>query len=470
MPRFAHSSYLPVPPAEAYAWHARPGALARLMPPWEHARIIDPGMGIEEGARAVLSVRVGPLRRRWVAVHYDCRRGEQFSDRQERGPFAAWTHTHRFLPQDEDGCKLEDDIDYRLPYGPLGRLAAGDVDDRLARSFRWRHQRTLADLGRHRDFRQHRPLRIAIGGASGLVGSELSAFLTGGGHTVLPLIRRGGTRAGIPWDPEVDAIDAEPLQRCDAVVHLGGASIARRWTARARREIRDSRVRSTRLLAETLARGTHRPQALIVASAIGWYGDRGEELVDEGSAAGDGFLAEVCRDWEAACEPARQAGIRVITLRIGMVVSGRGGALPRMVAPFRWGLGGPVGSGEQWVSWIALDDLVYAIHHALLTPTLAGVVNAVAPVPVRQRDLSAAIARVLRTRERARVPAWVIGAALGEMGRSLLLGGCRVASRQLEHEVFAFACPDIERALRWELGRLRAPREEEPPAPMTPIG
>lgn len=470
MPRHVSSVFVPVPPDEVWAWHARPGAAARQVPGWSGVRLVRPPVGLRDGTQAELSVPAWPLRRRWTVETTDCRPGQGFVDRQLRGPFGAWEHRRRFLPE-EDGCRVEDAVEWRAPLGALGAaLTHARIGGRLERALAWRGQRLVADLGRHRDFRDAAPLRIAIAGASGMVGGELQAFLASGGHTVLPLVRPGSRSAGIPWDPACGGLDAEALARCDAVVHLGGHPIAGRWTSAERRRILDSRVESTRLLAESLARAPQRPRTLIVASGVGIYGDRGDELVDELSAGGDGFLADVCRAWEAACEPARAAGVRVVNLRIGLVVSARGGALPRMLAPHRLGLGGAMGSGRQWISWIALDDLVYLIHHVLRTDTVAGAVNAVAPVPVRASEFADAIAHALRTRARMRVPAWAVRAALGDMGRELLLGGCRVVSRALEQEVFAFSRPSLREALRWELGLIDRPRPAENGTSSSPFG
>lgn len=470
MARITSTAFLPVSASEAYAWHSRPGALARLIPPWERVRLVHASDGIYDGAKAEMSASIGPFRRRWTAEHHDCVPGVQFCDRQERGPFSSWDHTHRFLT-DGDDCRIEDTVDFRMPLGPLGRaLGEASVSRRLQRMFAWRKQRIIADLGRHRTFRALPRLRVALAGATGLVGSQLSAFMTSGGHTVMPMVRPGSRHAGIAWDPSAGSIDSETLGLCDAVVHLGGHSIAGRWTARRRREILDSRVRSTRLLAETLARSARKPAVMVVASAVGWYGDRGDEIVDEFSAGGDGFLAEVCRAWEDACEPARQAGIRTINLRIGMVISGRGGALPSLITPYELGLGGPIGSGAQWVSWIAIDDLIYALHHALMSPSVSGVVNAVAPEPVRQRDFARILATALHRPAAIRTPAWAVRLAFGQMGVDLMLGGCRVVSRRLDEEVFAFSCPDLQRAFAWELGLgLDPARKAEPETPSSSL-
>jgi uncharacterized protein (TIGR01777 family) len=454
MPRYASSVYVPVSPAEAWAWLARPSSSQRLLPPWSGIRITRAHRDLVDGDVQSCSVPCGPVRLSWSGEYIDCQVANRFCERQLHGPYAEWEHVRRFEAED-DGCRLQESLDYRLPLGALGRALAGPaVEYRTAMLSAWRNQRILADLARLRDYRSMPPLRVAISGTGGLVGGDLAAFLSSGGHTVLPLVRSAApVDGGIRWDPARDEIDGEMLSSCDAVVHLGGHPIAGRWNARRRALIRDSRVRSTRLLAETLAKMSKPPRVLVVASAIGWYGDRHEEYVDEMSSPGSGFMAEVCRDWEAACEPARAAGIRVVNLRIGMVLSAKGGALPALLAPYRYGLGAVLGSGEQWVSWIAIDDLVYLLHHALRSKTLRGAVNAVAPSAVRQRDLATVAGRILSHRPHLRLPGGLLRLMGGEMAQELLLGGARVISRQLEQETFAFSSPDLEQALRWELGR-----------------
>jgi uncharacterized protein (TIGR01777 family) len=302
-------------------------------------------------------------------------------------------------------------------------------------------------------------LTVAVTGASGLVGSGLAPALASAGHRVVRLVRGAGA-ASAPgesvarWDPDSGALEGSALAGVDAVVHLAGESIAGgRWTEPKKRRIRSSRVDATRRLAGALARLERPPRVLVSASAIGYYGDRGSEILREDSAPGTGFLAEVCREWEAATEPAARAGIRVVRLRIGMVLSRRGGALAAMLTPFRLGAGGPVGSGAQWVSWIALDDLVRAILHALATDSLAGAVNAVAPEPVTNRALARTLGRVLRRPALLPLPAFAARLLLGQMADELLLASARVEPARLRAGGFAFHLTPLETALRHELAR-----------------
>jgi uncharacterized protein (TIGR01777 family) len=469
VPTVSSSIFLPVTPAEAYAWHLRPGALERLVPPWERLpRQPRPDAPLVAGSE-ITSALPGPFGRQLLTTRIEALEPDAgFSERQIRGPFLGWRHHHRFEPED-DGCRMRDEIAYDLP--SLGRLQDESIHRQLSRRFAWRSQRALADLGRLRDIRGQQPLRVAVSGVGGLIGSGLCSFLRSGGHTVLP-IRRGVPSAaddapGIAWDPAAGAIQVDALAGVDAVVHLAGASVGVRWSAAARRRIVESRVLGTRLLAQTLARLPQPPPTLIVASATGWYGDRGDQLLDEAAEAGAGFLPEVCTAWEAACEPARAAGIRVVNLRIGLVLSGRGGVLSRLRAPFALGLGVVFGDGRQWSSWLAFDDLIYLLHHALATTSLSGPVNAVAPAPVRHLELIETLGHILDRRLFLRLPAGLVRTVFGPMGQELLLSSARVLSRALEAESFAFSYPDLAQALRWELGRPRPLAPEESPGSWT---
>lgn len=304
---------------------------------------------------------------------------------------------------------------------------------------------------------EHRPLRVVIAGASGLVGRALTEFLTAGGHAVAALVRREVRDAGreITWDPGAERIDVAALERFgpDAAVNLSGENIAGRWTAARKQAIRDSRIRSTTLLAATLARLERRPDVLVNASAIGFYGDRGDEPLTEDSPAGDGFLPEVCVAWEQATSPAAEAGIRVVHLRIGVVLTPCGGALAKMLPAFRLGLGGVLGGGRQYMSWIGLEDLVRVIHFALLYGLCRGPINAVAPNPVTNREFTRTLGRVLRRPTFLPAPAFAIRLMLGEMGQRLLLEGQRVTPQRLLARGFEFRTPELEAALRHELQR-----------------
>jgi hypothetical protein len=319
-----------------------------------------------------------------------------------------------------------------------------------------RHVRTANDLRRHLLEGELAPMRVAMTGASGLVGRELTAFLQTGGHEVVPLVRGPGRREGasIAWDPECGSIDAPALEGFDAVVHFAGETVQGRWTATKKQRVLDSRAKGTRLLCETLAACEHKPRVLVAASAVGIYGDTGDAWVDEDSPLDQrSFLAEVCRVWEQATEPARAAGIRVVNLRIGIVLSPRGGALRQLLLPTSVGIGGPIGGGRQFLAWIDADDLLGIVLHAIRCEGLAGPVNAVAPEPVNQRVFARTLGRVLRRPAFMPLPGFVISALFGQMGREALLAGQRVRPKRLLETGFHFDFPTLEQSLRHQLGR-----------------
>jgi uncharacterized protein (TIGR01777 family) len=292
-------------------------------------------------------------------------------------------------------------------------------------------------------------MNILITGASGLVGSALSRVLQGRGDRVVALLRSHGAMSDRDpcWNPERSQIDLAPARPLDAVVHLAGESIAQRWTAASKARIRRSRVEGTRLLCEALRSLEPKPRVLVSASAVGFYGDRGEEVCDEDSRGGAGFLAGTCQEWESATEPALAAGIRVVHLRIGVVLARAGGALARMMPVFRFGLGGRLGSGRQYMSWITLSDLVRAIAFALDSSVVSGPVNAVAPSAVTNRDFTRGLANQLRRPALLNVPAFVIRGLLGEMGTEVLLASTRVVPGRLQKSGFVFQAGDLASAL-----------------------
>jgi len=299
-------------------------------------------------------------------------------------------------------------------------------------------------------------VRILVSGSSGLVGSALLPALAAAGDEVGRLLRPG-TTAGpldVAWDPAAGQLDATKLEEFDAVVHLAGENIAAgRWNAARKEAIRRSRVGGTLLLTRALARLKNPPATFVSASAIGFYGDRGDEILKETSDRGRGFLPAVCVAWESAAEPAEAAGLRVVHLRFGVILSRHGGALARMLLPFRLGLGGPVGDGRQFMSWITLDDAVGAIRHALDSTSIAGPVNAVSPAPLSNRDFGRTLGRVLRRPAIAPLPAFVARLAFGEMADALLLASARVVPGVLQATGYRFRHPELEMALRHVLGR-----------------
>ena len=295
---------------------------------------------------------------------------------------------------------------------------------------------------------------VLVSGSRGLIGSALIPALTNEGHRVVRLTRSGGNGDdAVRWDPSAGAIDVARLEGIDAVVHLAGENIVGRWTSGKKARIRDSRVRGTRLLAETLAGLSAPPRVMISASASGYYGDRGNELLREESASGANFLAGVCQEWEAAAGPAREAGVRVVHLRFGIVLSPQGGALATTLPIFKLGGGGRIGSGNQYWPWVAIDDVVGAVLHALATESLEGAVNVSVPDPPTNAEYTRTLGRVLNRPTIFPLPAPVARIMLGQVADELLLASQRVEPAKLRESGFEFRYPELEGALRHLLGR-----------------
>lgn len=434
--------------ADLFAWHARPGALPRLTPPWEKVQVVDPGPGIEDGARATIRVRLGPVWRRWIAEHRDVVVGKQFRDVQIEGPFTAWDHLHSFEAQEDGTATLADRIEFRLP------LPTGFVRRALARTFGWRHRITAGDLAAKKCYAGVRPMRVLVTGASGLVGRALSAFLSTQGHDVVPLVRGDANGDAPSWDPAAGTIDLSQAGPLDGVVHLAGENVASgRWSEARKARILASRVEGTTLLARALSRLDSPPRVLISASGTGFYGDRGDEVLTEESAHGTGFLADLAQAWEAAAEPAAEAGMRVVSLRLGIVLTPAGGALPKLLGPAKWGLGGPLGKGDQYWPWIAIDDVLDIALRALVDEKLSGPVNTVAPQVVTNRDFARTLGRVLKRPAFAPAPAFALRLLMGEMADEMLLASQRVVPKRLLEAEHAWREPSLEGALRHVLGR-----------------
>ncbi len=457
MPVFEKKSVVEAPAEKLFAWHTGPYAFERLVPPWENVQVLEKTGTITNGSRIVLRMKQGFWHIRWVAVHDDFIDGKEFRDTQVEGPFAKWVHTHQFESLTEKTSRLTDRVEYKALLGPLGDIVAGGyIAEKLKRTFTFRHTRTQNDLKRLTPFAEKGPLKIIISGASGMIGTALTQFLTGGGHEVRALVRRRPKGSEIFWNPEERQIDPNSVDNADVVIHLAGENIgAGRWTDDRKKRIMESRDAGTKFLSHTVASLRTPPKVFISSSAIGFYGDRGGEILTEDSPAGKGFLADVCQAWEDAAQPAERSGIRVVNIRTGIVLSARGGALPKMVLPTLMGAGGVIGSGNQWMSWIALEDLVGIFNDAIHNTALSGPVNATAPGAVTNRDFTQILGRVLKRPTFFPLPGFVVKLLFGEMGEALLLEGQRVTPARLTREGFEFLYPDLPSALRWELGRFR---------------
>jgi uncharacterized protein (TIGR01777 family) len=453
MPIFEWSSVMPASADEVFAYHARRGAFRRLAPPWQRLKVREENGDVTAG-RVAFDVWFGPVKRRWVAEMGSAMPGRQFVDRQVDGPFAAWEHVHRFVPIDGEKSELLDHIEYSLPAGGVtdafGERPAGRT---LSRLFRFRHERTRHDLGRHAVWKDQPRLTVAIAGASGLIGSHLADYLTTAGHRVVRLVR--GSEAGpgqIPWDPAAGALYHGALEGVDVVVNLTGVSLLSIWTSGRKKAILESRVRATRTLAEAIARMDTPPAVFISNSGVNAYGSRGGEAVTEQTPFGEGFLADVCRAWEAAAQPVTSAGVRLVTPRLGMVITAAGGVLTPMLPVFRAGIGGRVGSGDQYWSWVALDDLLAALEWAMHDEELSGVVNVTAPEPLTNREFTKTLGRVLRRPTSMVAPSFVVHRVPG-VGDEMMLASVRAVPALLKARGFRFAFPTLEGSLRYELGR-----------------
>ena len=440
------SGVVPAPLDEVFAWHGLPGAITRLTPPWQPVRVGAEADSLRDGTAAL--VLPGGLR--WAAAHEAAgyRPPHQFVDRLATpvlGRVLPWRHTHRFDADGPDRTVVTDRVETPLPEAFLRAM------------FAYRHRQLADDLAAQRRY-WHEPLTVAVTGASGLVGSALSALLTTGGHRVIRLVRREArTPDERTWRPEDP--DEKLLTGVDAVVHLAGASVAGRFGERHRRAVRDSRLGPTRALAELAARTPDGPGVFVSASAVGYYGpERGDEVLGEDAARGDGFLADVVDAWEAATEPAAEAGIRVVRVRTGLVLSPRGGLLRLQYPLFAAGLGGPLGPGRQWTPWIGIDDLADIYLRALTDRTLDGVVNAVSPEPVRNAEYTRVLARVLTRPAVLKVPRFGPELVLGRDGsRELAFADQRVRPQRLIEAGHVFRHPRLDDALAHLLGRATTP-------------
>jgi len=350
MPRIMHEAELPFPVEQAWDWHMRPGALERLMPPWEDARVVGREGGIGDGGTVHLRVRRGPVKVDFKVRHTAFEPGRLFTDEPYSGPMGSRVHRHEFEPRGGGACLIRDRIAYEPPLGSVPAALAGSaLEGEAKRLFRFRNRRLVRDLARHAAY-DGPPLRVAVTGASGFIGSALRHFLTTGGHEVLPIVRRRPDRdlGEVYWDPMERKIEGARLEGVDALVHLAGESLSRgRWTPVGKEAIWKSRVVGTRVLADALNRLRDPPRVFVSSSAVGYYGNRGSERLVERSRPGKGFLADLCREWENEAFIAGRSGVRVVVLRTGLVLSPAGGALGTMLLPFKMGIGGRLGSGRQ---------------------------------------------------------------------------------------------------------------------------
>ena len=450
-----------------FAWFEHEGSFRRLMPPWEVAQEVRADDSLEVGSQRVFKFPApgAPfINLTWVAEHTGYDKPNYFADTMVKGPFWKWDHDH-YLKEENGVTTVVDDVTYSVPFGPLGMLVdkvlgGSLVTGRISSMFKAREFRLKRDLDNHAKFLDMPRKKILVVGSSGLIGTQLVAFLDTGNHEVWRLVRRAAdsNKNEISWSPDKGEINAKELEGFDVVIHLGGVGIGdKRWSKKRKAAIRDSRVNSTELLSKTLASLENKPDLFMMASAIGYYGNRGDEELDESSTSGeDGyFLTDVCKEWENSANPAKEAGIRTVHMRTGIVISAVGGALGKMLLPAKMGGGGPIGSGKQWMSWISMDDQIYSMYHLMMSEGVSGEYNLTAPNPVRQKQFAKDLGRVLRRPAFAPLPGFMMKIMFGEMGARLTLDSQRVLPKNLQESGYEFIHTDLQSALSDSLGKWR---------------
>lgn len=424
----------------------------RLNPPWRPVTVTKPPRSLEVGSEVTVRLPLpigGSIP--WHLRHTHYVPGREFRDEQIRGPFRSWSHLHQFIPDGDRSTIAIDEISYSLPVyaRPLAPLFTRE----LRRLFHFRHSRLAADLALQSRWAGHPRKRILIAGASGFIGSAIAAYLSTAGHTVYSLVRRPPRAPNErSWDPERGVLASSTFDDIDVVIHLGGESLLGRWSAEKKRRIVESRAVSTELLARAIATLERPPAVAIIASAIGAYGDTSDQVVDESAPYGSGFLAHVCREWERASSALDSTPCRRVTLRIGTVLNAAGGALRQMLPAFSLGLGGRLGSGAQYVSWIALEDLCGIIEHAIYTESLSGPVNAVSPTPCTNHAFTKTLGQALRRPTLCHLSAPVLRAIFGELADNLLLGSSRVHPTRLVASGYRFLLNELSEAIQFESG------------------
>ncbi|CCK79906.1 TIGR01777 family oxidoreductase [Desulfobacula toluolica] len=449
------------PVQRLFAWHERNGAILRLTPPWAPLKMIArSGDGVKKGVKVIFRLSVFKIPMVWEAEHFDYQENKVFKDRQIKGPFSKWEHTHRFYPDGLQSSIMEDRVEFKLPFGWLSRPFYRVAKKEFERMFAYRHRVLKYDLEHHANRNENKigdkKKRILVSGASGTIGSMLVPFLQTCGHEVVRLVRtdKDLSPGEYFWDPYKGILDLETIGHIDAVINLNGVDISRgRWTDRQKKQIIDSRIIPTRLLVDKMKSLDHKPEVFISSSAIGYYGEGGAAMLTEASSMGNCFISKVCRQWEDASADAQKAGIRTVQLRIGVVLTPSGGALARMELPFKIGCGVRLSRGGQYMSWISMDDAVSGILHILNNDKIQGKVNLTAPNPVTNKEFSKTLAKVFSKQVFFVIPRFVALVLWGQMGKETLLASARVKPEKLLKNGFLFQHKTLLGALKDTLGR-----------------
>ncbi len=463
LPLFVHKAKFDANKKQIWDWYNSDGAFRRIMPEWEGIQPINAGR-LVDGDETIFKVKMGPLRQKWVARHHSVVPGESFADRMIKGPFGAWNHHHEFESKSGQMTSVIDNVEYKLPLHIFTGWSAGfTVLPRMKQMFEFRSVRVANDLKQIQATAKLPRQRILVSGSTGMIGLQLCAFLEAAGHDVHRLLRPStklpsdvDSTKVVKWNDLTGEILEGDMNGFDSIIHLAGAGIGdKRWSKKRLKLIRDSRIIPTENLAKIVAGLENPPKKMLCSSAIGFYGNRGTEVLDENSSAGNDMLSDLCKDWENASSAAKDAGINVIHLRTGIVMSPLGGALAKLLLPAKMGAGGPVGGGKQMQSWISLDDEIYAIHHLMMKEDSEGVYNLTAPNPVSQKQFAKTLGKVLRRPAFAPLPGFVIKILFGQMGKKLVLEGQDVRPNRLLESGYEFTHSELESCLRSCLGKFK---------------
>ena len=436
---------------ELFEWHEKPGAFERLTPTWDPVKIIKKEGGIVDG-EVDMRVKIGPLWVKMLMQHCEYKKNSKFKDVQIEGPFPMWEHTHLFNETKKGFTKMNDIIDCRIPLGLVGKIFSRKyVKNRIEQLLEYRHSTVYEDFKIANKYRG-KTMNVGITGSHGLIGTALIPFLTTCGHKVTRIVRGTPKENEIYWNPKTGEIDS--LEGLDIIVHLAGEPVGSRirWNRKKKEEIYESRVLGTGLLCRKISRMVKPVKALISASAVGYYGDRGNEFLDETSGAGGGFFSDVVKGWEKATEYASGIGIRTVNMRFGIVLTPEGGALERMMLPVNFGLGSRIG-GEQWWSWVSIDDTIGSIYHAMMNDEMKGKYNVTAPFPVRQKEFSKTLCGIMWRPDMMALPESIVKNIMGEMGEMLLLASNKINSNKIIETGYEFRHERLEDALRHLLGK-----------------
>ena len=463
---FVKRSLIPYNVNTLFDYHTRDGALERLVPPWSGLNVVSQKGGINNDAISIFRIKLGPINFKWVSKHFGYIHNSQFQDKMISGPFQKWVHTHSFIPQGINQCIIEDKIDYIPKLGKIGsKIIRKRIQNYLNQLFLYRSRILVNDI----DFEKmslEKEKKILITGSHGLIGSALIPLLTNiGKHKITRLVKNTNYKNKystsntdhekiIYWDPEHKKLNHHDLEGFDIVIHLAGENIFGRWTDTKKQKILNSRIEGTTLLAESLTKLSKPPSLLICASAIGYYGNRPNEVLTETSSSGSGFLSKVCQEWEKATKDATEIGIRVVNTRFGIVLTSKGGILQKLLTPFKLGVGVTIGKKEQYISWISIEDVIKSIFYSITNTSIQGPVNVVSPNPVTNLEFSNILKKILNPKLSISINPNITKLIFGKMSDELLSANTYVRPNKLVEMGYKFFNPELEDTLRFLLGKM----------------